>query len=226
MHSIAFEEVKPVTIVRKNLPPQLHRIVSRCLRKRVEDRYPDAQALAADLKHLKQDIESGVRSSISPGQRIQVWIEWLKSSVPQGSKGIVAMVLALTLLGFLAFTNIRSGTVVTLALIGLLIYRYVRNRKSRMLNRFVAKISKFPPVKAIVIRENLATVVVDKAQAKIYLRISSLLDEVNRKLYFGKTILSVIKDDLAEEEFQRLLREPGVVYVRDDVVLRATGKNA
>jgi hypothetical protein len=155
-----------------------------------------------------------------------VWIEWLKSSVPQGSKGIVAMVLALTLLGFLAFTNIRSGTVVTLALIGLLIYRYVRNRKSRMLNRFVAKISKFPPVKAIVIRENLATVVVDKAQAKIYLRISSLLDEVNRKLYFGKTILSVIKDDLAEEEFQRLLREPGVVYVRDDVVLRATGKNA
>ena len=226
MHSIACEEVKPVTIVRKNLPPQLHRIVSRCLRKRVEDRYPDAQALAADLKHLKQDIESGVRSSISPGQRIQVWIEWLKSSVPQGSKGIVAMVLALTLLGFLAFTNIRSGTVVTLALIGLLIYRYVRNRKSRMLNRFVAKISKFPPVKAIVIRENLATVVVDKAQAKIYLRISSLLDEVNRKLYFGKTILSVIKDDLAEEEFQRFLREPGVVYVRDDVVLRATGKNA
>lgn len=222
LHSIAFEEVKPVTTIRKNLPPQLHRIVSRCLRKRMEDRYPDAQALAADLKHLKQDIESGVQTSISPGQRIQGWIEWLKSSVPHGSKGVIALFLAVILVGFLTFTSIRSGTVVSLVLMGLLIYRYVRNRKNRMLKRFVARVSKFSPVRAIIVREDLAMVVVDRAQAKIYLRISSLLDEVNRKLYFGKPIQSVIKDDLPEEEFQKLLREPGVVYVRDDVILKTS----
>ena len=42
MHAIVFEEAKPVTSVRRNLPPQVHQIISRCLRKRPEDRYPDA----------------------------------------------------------------------------------------------------------------------------------------------------------------------------------------
>ncbi len=219
MHSIAFEEVKPVTIIRKNLPPQLHRIVSRCLRKRAEDRYPDAQAVAVDLKHLKQDIESGTQISISAGQRILGWIEWLKTSLPFGSKGKVALAIALILVAVLAFTSIRWGSLASLALVGLLVYRYVRNRKGRMLSRLTAKVSKFPAVRAIVIRENLVTVVLDKAQAKIYLRINDLLETVNKKLYFGTPVSSVVKDDLSPEEFQALLREPGVVYVREDVFL-------
>jgi len=49
MHAIAYEEARPVTIVRRNLSPQVHRIVSRCLRKRPEDRYPDAEALADEF---------------------------------------------------------------------------------------------------------------------------------------------------------------------------------
>src|SRR4030042_1943774 len=48
MHAIVFEEPKPVTSVRRNLPPQVHQIISRCLRKRPEDRYPDAARLAGD----------------------------------------------------------------------------------------------------------------------------------------------------------------------------------
>ncbi len=219
MHAIAFEEVKPVTIIRKNLPPQLHRIVSRCLRKRAEDRYPDAQAVAADLKHLKQDIESGTQISISAGQRILSWIEWLKTSLPFGSKGKVALAIALILVAILVFTSIRWGSLASLALVGLLVYRYIRNRKGRMLSRLAAKVSKFPAVQAIVIRENLVTVVLDRAQAKIYLRINDLLETVNKKLYFGKPVSSVVKDDLSPEEFQALLREPGVVYVREDIFL-------
>ena len=43
MHAIVFEEAKPVTSLRRNLPPQVHQIISRCLRKRPEDRYPDAR---------------------------------------------------------------------------------------------------------------------------------------------------------------------------------------
>jgi hypothetical protein len=219
MHAIAFEEVKPVTIIRKNLPPQLHRIVSRCLRKRAEDRYPDAQAVAADLKHLKQDIESGTQISISAGQRILSWIEWLKTSLPFGSKGKVALAIALILVAILVFTSVRWGSLASLALVGLLVYRYIRNRKGRMLSRLAAKVSKLPAVQAIVIRENLVTVVLDRAQAKIYLRINDLLETVNKKLYFGKPVSSVVKDDLSPEEFQALLREPGVVYVREDIFL-------
>ena len=64
MHAIAFDEVRPVTVIRKNLPPEIHRILLRCLRKRPEDRYPDAGALAADLKRLKREIESSIQRSM------------------------------------------------------------------------------------------------------------------------------------------------------------------
>ena len=57
MHSIVFEEPKPITEVRKNLPFELHRIITRCLRKRREDRYPNARSLAEDLKSLKHNLE-------------------------------------------------------------------------------------------------------------------------------------------------------------------------
>jgi serine/threonine protein kinase len=224
MHALAFEEAKPVTIIRRNLPPQVHRIVSRCLRKRLEDRYQDAQALALDLKHLKQEIESGVQTSLSPGQRIQGWLEWLKTSVPFGYTGVAVLALVLILAGFFIFTNVRWGTLIGVIFIGLVVYRHIRNRKSRMIGRFAAKISKFPVVRAVIVRENLVTVVIDKAQAKVYLRINSLLDGVNKRLYFGKPVSAVIKDDLAEEELQDLLREPGVAYVRDDVLMRPSGK--
>jgi serine/threonine protein kinase len=72
MHAIAFEEPKPVTIIRRNMPPQLHRIISRCLRKRPEDRYPDAHALAVDLKHLKHDLETVVTDKASAKTYIRI----------------------------------------------------------------------------------------------------------------------------------------------------------
>src|SRR6185503_680899 len=50
LHAIAFEETRPITAVRPNLPPSLQRVVTRCLRKRAADRYPDAKELASDLK--------------------------------------------------------------------------------------------------------------------------------------------------------------------------------
>ena len=77
MHAIAYEEARPVTIVRRNLTPELHRIVFRCLRKNPDDRYPDAHALAADLKRLKHDLESGTTPvpGSSPPSRIRTWAE-------------------------------------------------------------------------------------------------------------------------------------------------------
>jgi serine/threonine protein kinase len=38
LHAIAFDETRPVTSIRANLPVSLHRVVTKCLRKRPEDR--------------------------------------------------------------------------------------------------------------------------------------------------------------------------------------------
>jgi len=221
LHAIAFDEVRPVTVVRQNLPPEVHRIVTRCLRKRPEDRYQDAAYLAADLKHLKREIETGVRTVVPAGQKMQQMLGWLETSMPFGIKGIVGAVIIIALLGFLIFTNIHWSILGGSVILGLLVYRYIRNRKHRMVKRFVAKVSKFPEVKAISCSDSMLTVIVDKAQAKLYIRINSLIDAMNKKLYFGEPLKAAVRDDLSEEDFQRLLRAPGVLFVRNDVILES-----
>jgi len=59
LHAIAFEETRPVTALRANLPPSLQRVISRCLRKRPQDRYPDAKGMVDDLKAVQREVESG-----------------------------------------------------------------------------------------------------------------------------------------------------------------------
>ena len=54
---------------------------------------------------------------------------------------------------------------------GLLLYRWFRNRSTRMQKRFVSKIRKLSEVQAILVRGVQITVIVDKAEAKIYLRV-------------------------------------------------------
>jgi serine/threonine protein kinase len=220
MHSIAFDEARPITIIRRNLPPELHRVVSSCLRKRPEDRYKNARSLAVDLKKLKHDLESGIQRSLPTGERIRGFFESIKTSLPFGPTGIAIFVIGLALVGLLIFTTMETGTLVGLGVIGIIVYRYIRSRKNRMLKRFTSKISKFPEVQAIIRRDDHITVVVDEAKAKTYIRINSLVDMVNKKLYFGKNIEASVRDDLVSDEFQHLLRGPTVTYVRDDVVLK------
>jgi len=226
MHSIAFDEARPVTVVRKNLPPELNRIITRCLRKNPRSRYPNASVLADDLKRLKREIETGTQTTFSRGQRLQGIIEWLKTSMPFGFKGIALAAVALILVAAIIFTNINWSILIGLTFFGLLIYRYVRNRKSRMLNRFVAKVSKFPEVKAISFKEDRITVVVEKAQAKIYIRVNSLINALNKKLYFGRPLTVAVRDDLSQDELQRMMREPGALYVSEDSILEVPNKPA
>jgi serine/threonine protein kinase len=216
MHSIAFEEPKPVTEVRRNLPFQLHRIITRCLRKRREDRYPNARALADDLKNLKHNLESGTRLSLPAGERLLDWVEGLKTSFPYGNKGLIILAGAVILSGFFIITKIQWGNLIGPAVIVLFMYRALRKRKQRRLNAFAKKVSAFPEVRAIIIRNNLVTVILDHAPAKTYIRIRSLVDEINRKLLFAKPVAAVIRDDISEPEFHSLLRAPGVVYARDE----------
>jgi serine/threonine protein kinase len=217
MHAIAFEEPKPVTIIRRNMPPQLHRIISRCLRKRPEDRYPDAHALAVDLKHLKHDLETGTRTALPHVERLRGWADWLRTSFPLGTWGLLVLAAVVVLTGVFIFTKLQWGNLVGMAFIAFFVYRGMRNRKMRKLTSFTKKVSADPLVRAVIIRDELVTVVTDKASAKTYIRIAGLIDSTNRKLYLAKHISVEIKDDLADEELQSLLRAPGVVYVRDDV---------
>jgi len=221
LHAIGFEEVRPVTLVRQNLPPELNRIISRCLRKRPKDRYPDARPLAADLKNLKRDLESGIHRSISLSDRIGQFFKSLKSSMPFGIIGIAVAVGSLILVGFLILMEKDKGLIILLVLFGFVFYRYIRNRKNRMLKRFFKEISKFPEVRAIIVRANQVMVVVDQAKAKLYIRVNRLIDLVNKKLYFGGNVEAAVRDDLSPNEFHRILREPGVIYVRDDVTLKS-----
>jgi serine/threonine protein kinase len=220
MHSIAFEEARPVTVIRKNLPPELHRIIARCLRKRPEDRYPDAGELAADIKRLKTDIESGVRRPFSLDQKLDELKYWVSTSLPVGPQGILIVAAILVVAAILIFTDIQWANLLWLGILGLLIFRYIKNRKKRMLKRFVSKVSKIKEVRAVRIKEDSITVVMDKAQASQYIRINSLVDEINKKLFIGRHIEVAVRDDIPEEEFQAMLRETGIAFVRDDVILR------
>jgi serine/threonine protein kinase len=221
MHAIAFEEARPVTVIRKDLPPEIHRILLRCLRKRPEDRYPDAGALAADLKRLKREIESGIQRSMPAGSAFHRFIDWVKFSMPFGFKGITGTAVVLILAALVIFAKVNYWALGSFVLLALFVYRYIRNRKIRMLKKFTAKVSKYPEVLAISLQDDHIIVVVDHAKATLYLRINSLVEAVNKKLYFGSPVKATVRDDLSTEDFQRILRAPGIVYIREDVVLKS-----
>jgi serine/threonine protein kinase len=218
MHAIAFEEARPVTIIRRNLSPQVHRIVSRCLRKRPEDRYPDARTLAADLKHLKLALESGTRTDLKPMERLHNWLQGLKASFPLGTKGIWIVAGAVVLAVALLFTNFNYGSLIGPVVIGLFAYRGIKNKKKRLIATFAKNISKLPSILAVVSRKDEITVIVDKAPASVYLRVTGLVEAMNGKLFFGKPVAAEIKSDLPEEEVRALVKQFGVVYLREDLL--------
>lgn len=225
MHAIAYEEARPVTVVRKNLPPELHRVIVRCLRKRPQDRYKDATDLVPDLKRLKTDIETGVQRSFSMDQKLDELKYWLTTTIPLGPQGILIVAAALAVAALLIFTEIRWANLAFVAIVGLLVYRNIKNRKKRMLKRFISQVVKMESVRAIRIHEDVVTVVVDEALASHYIRINSLVDEINKKRLIGRPVEVAVRDDLSEEEFQRMLRETGIQYVRDDIILKPQAKS-
>jgi hypothetical protein len=224
MHAIAFEEAKPVTVLRRNLPPQIHQIISRCLRKRPEDRYSEAGELAADLRRLKRDLETGTRLTLAPQDRLRAWLESAKTWVPFGTKGIYLAGAVLVLAVALLFTKVQWGSLIGPAFLAFFGSRALRNRKRRMVKDLTKKISALPEVKAVLARQDQLTVVLDRAPAKTYIHISSLIDSANSRLFFGKPFIVQIKDDLNDQETQRFVRQPGVVYARDDITLVPPGE--
>ncbi len=135
---------------------------------------------------------------------------------PGGYKGMSILAAAVALAAVLVAVNFNWGGLIGPAFIALFFYRYVRNRKKRLLAAFAKKVAKFPEVRVIVIRDDRVTVVVDKAPAKVYIRITGLVEELNQKLYVGKEIKAEVRSELPEFEVQALLKQMGVVYARED----------
>lgn len=216
MHAIAYEEARPVTLVRRNLTPELHRIVFRCLRKNPDDRYPDAHALADDLRRLKHDLETGTTTRLPAGDRLRHWAERLKISFPGGYKGMAILFGAIALAVILVAVKFNWGGLIGPAFIALFLYRFLRNRKRRVIAAFTKKLGRFPEVRLVTVRDDRITVVVDKAPAKVYIRITALVDELNRSLFVGKDIKADIRTEIPEDEAKTMLTQVGVVYAREE----------
>jgi hypothetical protein len=220
LHAIAFEETRPMTALRPNLPPSLQRVVTRCLRKRAQDRYPDAKELVADLKTVQREVESGVSSKAALGARLQErWAalrdrtlgEWLLPGA------VLVIGLAVLLSVFLRPTveSVVPGLIFP-GIAGLLVWRRFRNRRLRLARRFVAKVRKMPEVRLVALDGMRFSLVADRAQAKTYVRANALLDAINSSMFFGDPFTLVIREDVAPEEERSLLSSPGVLYVRED----------
>jgi len=222
LHAIAFEETRPVSQLRANLPPSLQRVVSRCLRKRAQDRYPDCRELSGDLKTVQREAESGISSKVPLGQRLQEQLrslgglaprEWL---VPAAVGGLVVLAVAF----FIWRAQEGMGSLFTFAVVGLLIWRRLRNRRQRLARKFVAKAKRLREVRLLALDGMKLTAVADKAMANTYVRLNAILDSINGSMFFGDPFTLVVRDDLAPEEFRALLTGPGVLYLRDDPMER------
>ena len=220
LHAIAFDETRPVTTVRSNLPPGLHRVISRCLRKRTEDRYQSASHLVDDLKRLQQEIEGGVSARVPLRERLQEGIRSLKDLTPAEWFWPAAGIAVATLVLVLAFYWWESWLPVAAVVLpaGVLCYRRLRNRRHRLMKRFAAKVRKMKEVRVILFHENQVTVLVDKAMARTYVRVNALMEAVNRKQYFGDPYTVVVRDGVAPAEEREALATPGVLYVRRDIL--------
>ena len=220
LHAIAFNETRPVTTVRANLPSSLHRVVSRCLRKQVQDRYQTSSDLVSDLKSVQKEVDSGISQRVPLQERLLDSMQTLKDLTPgEWIWPAVGILAGLAVLYFL-FQSLEAvmPTFIIFGLLGLVIWRRVRNRRHRLMKQFAAKVKKLPEVRIIIFHGDQATVLTDKALARTYVRINALMDRINRKKYFGDPYSVVVRDQVETEEERQALSTPGVLYVREDIL--------
>src|SRR5881394_366850 len=216
MHALAFDDTPSMNSLRPNLPADLERIVSRCLKKRSEERYPDARALIEDLHVLRRQTESGLIRPLSLKARIGDTFDRLAHLKPSEYAWLAGGILAVAGAIYLLLANVGIGLFIPTAVIGLLVYRRIRNQPRRMLDLFVRKVARIPEVRFVVCADRKVTVGVDRVVGQLYGRINNQLNYCNRKLFFGEPFSVMIRHDLTSDELRQLLEGVGVQYVRDD----------
>jgi serine/threonine protein kinase len=218
LHAAGYEEAPPMNSIRPHVPEELQRIVTRCLKKQPAERYPNARLLGEELRRTRRDTEAGqVQKTSWRKYLMNKWAE-LRDLPPSKSRwyalGLAGLLVAL----YFSVARIGTGGLVFLTLVGLYIYRRIRNAPDRALETFVRKVAAIPEVRLIVSQDRQVRVVVDQPAAQLYERINARLRSCNRKLFFGLPMALSILHDLSPEQSRSLLAGPGVQYVRADVV--------
>jgi len=219
MHAIAFEETRPVTAIRPDVPPKLQRVLDRCLAKTPGERYHDATELVADLEEVRRELESGSISGLPIGDRIRAQLRSLGQVGPGDRLWIVlGVVFVLTLIVLVATDQIGVGNLILLALVGLFGWRGVRNRRPKSLRKFASKVRKLPEVQVVAAIDPQVMVVVENAGPETHLTLHKRLDDVNGKLFFGEPFQLAVREGLDPAELRGILEGPGLLFVRPDVV--------
>jgi len=135
--------------------------------------------------------------------------EWL---VPAGVGGLVVLAVAF----FVWRAQEGLGSLFSVAIVGLLVWRRMRNRRQRLSRKFVAKAKRLREVRLVALDGMKLTAVVDRAVAHTYVRLNAILDSINSSMFFGEHFTLVVRDDLPPEEMRALLTGPGVLYVREE----------
>jgi hypothetical protein len=218
LHAIAYEETRPVTQIRANLPSGVQRVISRCLRKRPADRFADAREMSEALKRVQQEIESGTSLKVPLSDRIRDGLSSIRHLEPnQWGIGVVA-VAAIGALVFWVLSRWELPLVVVVAVMGWLVYRAIKNRPRRLVRRFAARVKKMPEVRIIVCRERQVTIVVDHVVARTYVRVNAQLDRLNARWFPGEDYSARVRDDVPGEELRAMLQGAGVLFVREDLL--------
>ncbi len=217
LHAIAFEETRPVTALRPNLPPSLQRVVTRCLRKRAQDRYPDAKALVGDLKTVQREIESGISARIPLVARLEErWQSLRQRPLADWILPAAVVVLLSAFVLLVLSRGLEFGPGVFFTLLGaLFLWRRFRNRRLHLARKFVKKASRIAEIRLITGDDRRFVALADGAQARTYVRANAALDSVNASMFFGEPFSLVIRDQFTPEEERALLSGPGVLYVRE-----------
>jgi hypothetical protein len=217
LHAIAYEETRPVTQIRGNLPASLQRVISRCLRKRAEDRFQSASQLVEALEVVQREIESGISQRIPIGERLREGLRSIREFTPQQWGWSVIGGTAVLAIFYLTLSRWDLPLIIFAALAGLFVYRRIKQRPRRLLKRFTAKVKKMPEVRIVARHDREVVVVVDRAMARTYVRVNALMDKVNEKRFFGEPFSVTVRDALSSDEQRSLLQRPGLLHVREDV---------
>jgi len=107
--SILREDPKPAGQIREGLPPELNRVLMRCLRKSPDRRFQTMVDLKVALEELKEELDSGVPEVVAPARRRNRQWVWTVVLLAVASAGASA-------LWFARSTNARSTKAPELAL--------------------------------------------------------------------------------------------------------------
>ena len=94
LYAILHEEPPRLSEARRDVPPELERIVARLLAKDPEKRYGSAEAVLADLRTLRGESGTGTRSTLPkvPRRRARAWV-WAVAAGTAGALGAAGLLL-------------------------------------------------------------------------------------------------------------------------------------